>query len=41
MRPLHFTSLTCAALLVAACSSHPPAMWGAGDPASLQALPPD
>ncbi|WP_213881672.1 alpha,alpha-trehalase TreA [Pseudomonas sp. dw_358] len=40
MRALHLTSLTCAALLVAACSSQPKAMWGTSGVAGRQALAP-
>ncbi|MDE1169167.1 MAG: alpha,alpha-trehalase TreA [Pseudomonas sp.] len=41
MRPLHFSTLTCAALLCAACAQHPQTLWGTTDVASRQALPPD
>lgn len=41
MRFLHYTSLTCGALLLTACSAQPPVMWGANDAAVRQALPPD
>ncbi|MCG6574781.1 alpha,alpha-trehalase TreA [Pseudomonas sp. AF32] len=41
MRPLHFTSLSFAAVLCAACSSQPAATWSYSDAQGRTPLPPD
>jgi alpha,alpha-trehalase len=41
MRPLYFPCLSLAAVLCAACSSQPPAMWGYVDARDRANLPPD
>jgi alpha,alpha-trehalase len=41
MRPLYFPCLSLAAVLCAACSSQPPAMWGYADARDRANLPPD